>query len=122
MAPHHCRICSAAMSADDEHRECPDCLGAVQVLEDVDNPCSAAVDLSRGEGLRRANQMRGHMQEGRAERRRSPRLSPRSCKRGHKHTRIQKIGSMSLPPPPPRLRQQGAVVQSHVISSQSSKQ
>ncbi|CAL8335358.1 unnamed protein product [Merluccius merluccius] len=44
------------MSADDGHRECPDCLGAVHVLEDVDNPCSAAVDLSRGERLRRANQ------------------------------------------------------------------
>ncbi|CAL8361511.1 unnamed protein product [Arctogadus glacialis] len=87
MAPHHCRICSAAMSADDGHRECPDCLGAVHVLEDVDNPCSAAVDLSRGEQLRRANQVRGHAQEGRAERRRSPRRSPRSRKRGHKHTR-----------------------------------
>ncbi|CAL8406948.1 unnamed protein product [Arctogadus glacialis] len=44
------------MSADDGHRECPHCLGAVHVLEDVDNPCSAAVDLSRGERLRRANQ------------------------------------------------------------------
>ncbi|CAL8391814.1 unnamed protein product [Arctogadus glacialis] len=75
------------MSADDGHRECPDCLGAVHVLEDVDNPCSAAVDLSRGERLRRANQVHGHAQEGRAERRRSPRRSPRSHKRGHKHTR-----------------------------------
>ncbi|XP_059898317.1 uncharacterized protein LOC132450257 [Gadus macrocephalus] len=87
MAPHHCRICSAAMSADDGHRECPDCLGAVHVLEDVGNPCSAAVDLSRGERLRRANQVRGHAQEGRAERRRSPLRLPRSRKRGHKHTR-----------------------------------
>ncbi|CAL8287194.1 unnamed protein product [Gadus morhua 'NCC'] len=87
MAPHHCRICSAAMSADDGHRECPDCLGAVHVLEDVGNPCSAAVDLSRGERLRRANQVRGHAQGGRAERRRSPLPSPRSRKRGHKHTR-----------------------------------
>ncbi|CAL8349518.1 unnamed protein product [Arctogadus glacialis] len=75
------------MSADDGHRECPDCLGAVHVLEDVGNPCSAAVDLSRGERLRRANQVRGHAQEGRAERRRSPLRSPRSRKRGHKHTR-----------------------------------
>ncbi|CAL8270824.1 unnamed protein product [Arctogadus glacialis] len=46
------------MSADDGHRECPDCLGAVHVLEDVDNPCSAAVDLSKGERLRCANQVR----------------------------------------------------------------
>ena len=75
------------MSADDGHRECPDCLGAVHVLEDVGNPCSAAVDLSRGERLRRANQVRGHAQGGRAERRRSPLPSPRSRKRGHKHTR-----------------------------------
>ncbi|CAL8274789.1 unnamed protein product [Gadus morhua 'NCC'] len=81
MAPHHCRICSAAMSADDEHRECPDCLGAVQRLEDIDNHCSAAVDLSRGERLRRANQVRGHAQEGRAERRCSPRRSPRTLPR-----------------------------------------
>ncbi|CAL8349597.1 unnamed protein product [Arctogadus glacialis] len=79
------------MSADDGHRECPDCLGAVHVLEDVGNPCSAAVDLSRGEQLRRANQVRGHAQEGRAERRRSPLRSPRSRRRSA----------------PPRLRQQG---------------
>ncbi|CAL8350747.1 unnamed protein product [Boreogadus saida] len=72
------------MSADNGHRECPDCLGAVHVLDDIDNPCSAAVDLSRGERLRRANQVRRHAQEGRAERRRR---SPRSRKRGHKHTR-----------------------------------
>ncbi|CAL8391686.1 unnamed protein product [Gadus morhua 'NCC'] len=66
------------MSADDGHRECPDCLRAVHVLEDVGNPCSAAVDLSRGERLRRANQVRGHAQEGREERQRSPLRSPRS--------------------------------------------
>ncbi|CAL8239733.1 unnamed protein product [Gadus morhua 'NCC'] len=113
MAPRHCRICSAAMSADDGHRECPDCLGAVHVLEDVDNPCSAAVDLSRGERPRRADQVRGHAQEGRAERRRSPRRSPRS-----RLTKKRPPGRRSAPP---RLRQQGAVAQSHVMSSQSSK-
>ncbi|CAL8346334.1 unnamed protein product [Gadus morhua 'NCC'] len=101
MAPHHCSICSAAMSADDGHRECPDCLGAVHVLEDVDNPCSAAVDLSKGERLRRAN-----AQEGRAERRRSPRRSPRSRHGGQvvlaavvNHVRILEVwlGQTSLP-------------------------
>ncbi|XP_075340396.1 uncharacterized protein LOC142399558 [Odontesthes bonariensis] len=85
MASHHCRVCMVAMSTADGHRECPTCLGAAHVLEDVDNPCSAAVDLLRGERLRRANLVSGHMHEGRAEGRRSPHRSAR--KHGHKRTR-----------------------------------
>lgn len=60
------------------------CLGAAHVLEDVDNPCSAACDLSRGERQRRATLVCGHTREGQRERRRSPIQPPPSSRHGRK--------------------------------------
>ena len=99
MASHCCRICSASMSASDGHRECPRCLGAAHVLEDVDHPCSAACDLSRGERQRRAALICGHVNEGRRERRRSP-VQPLPFSghgRKHTHKRDRQHGSPHRP-------------------------
>ncbi|CAL8391320.1 unnamed protein product [Arctogadus glacialis] len=104
------------MSADDEHRECPDCLGAVQVLEDVDNPCSAAVDLSRGERLRRANQATEDTTGG-AGRGGEPRTDSRGESTGVGETPVSSLMSrvlsaaniLGLQPPTPDPVPQGGV-------------
>ncbi|CAL8362208.1 unnamed protein product [Boreogadus saida] len=86
-------ICCAAMSADDEHRECPDCLGAVQVLEHVDNPCSAAV--VQGGALRRANQVTEDTTGG-AGRRGEPRTDSRGESTGVGETPVSSLMSRVL--------------------------
>ena len=50
-----CRFCRAALDPRDGHRECPSCLGRAHLLEDVDNPCDAALDLPYAERVRRAD-------------------------------------------------------------------
>ncbi|CAL8316665.1 unnamed protein product [Gadus morhua 'NCC'] len=104
------------MSADDGHRECPDCLGAVHVLEDVDNPCSTAVDLSRGERLRRANQATEDTTGG-AGRSGEPRTDSRGESTGVGETPVSSLMSrvlsaaniVGLQPPTPDPVPQGGV-------------
>lgn len=57
------------------------------MLEDVDNPCSAACDLSRDERRRRASQVRGHVREEGSGKRRSPDQPSLSSRHGRKHKR-----------------------------------
>ena len=42
------------MDPRDGHRECPSCLGRAHLLEDVENPCPAALELPLEERARRA--------------------------------------------------------------------
>lgn len=44
------------MDPRDGHRECPLCLGRAHLIQDVDDPCDAAVDLPYAERARRAGQ------------------------------------------------------------------
>ncbi|XP_030272800.1 uncharacterized protein LOC115581658 [Sparus aurata] len=57
MASHTCRFCLGVMDPRDGHRECPSCLGIAHVLEDVANPCAAAVELPREERACRAKRL-----------------------------------------------------------------
>lgn len=54
MASQICHFCAAPMDSRDGHRECPGCLGRAHLLEDVKNPCPAALDLPLEERARRA--------------------------------------------------------------------
>ncbi|CAM4734950.1 unnamed protein product [Leuciscus chuanchicus] len=75
------------MDPRDGHRECPSCLGMAHLREDVDNPCSAACDLPRGERLHRANRVCSSVPErGRKRERSSDRHSHKRSRR-HSHDR-----------------------------------
>lgn len=54
MASHNCCFCGIGLDSRYGHRECPSCLGKAHLLEDVENPCPAAVDMSLEERARRA--------------------------------------------------------------------
>lgn len=49
------------MDVRDGHRECPSCLGRAHLMDDVDCPCPAAIDLPLEERARRAG-LEGHAQ------------------------------------------------------------
>lgn len=95
------------MDPRDGHRECPSCLGMAHLREDVDNPCSAACDLPRGERLHRANRVRSSVPERGRERERSS--DRHSRKRSRKHSRDghephrsshEKVVEVAKPPTP----------------------
>lgn len=49
-----CVFCGSGMDPRDGHRECPACLGRAHLLNDVEDPCPAAVGLPLEERARRA--------------------------------------------------------------------
>ena len=57
MASQSCRLCDVPMDPRDGHRECPHCLGLAHVMEDVESPCEAAMELSLEERRRRAKRL-----------------------------------------------------------------
>ncbi|XP_037637109.1 uncharacterized protein LOC119494940 [Sebastes umbrosus] len=110
MAPQTCRFCGAAMDIRDGHRECPSCLGMAHLMDDVDCPCPAAIDLPLEERARRAR-LEGHSQHTAAaappSRERERRTENRSRKRkqgqsqGHGKKRATETNSPPLQSPAP---------------------
>ncbi|KAK0151149.1 hypothetical protein N1851_007723 [Merluccius polli] len=96
MTSHACRFCRGVMDPRDGHRECPSCLGMAHVLEDVANPCAAAVELPRDERACRARQLERSARVGAvqpdpsqfSEEVQAPKI--RSRKRKHERTPTQK--------------------------------
>ncbi|XP_074492936.1 uncharacterized protein LOC141768506 [Sebastes fasciatus] len=112
MAPQTCRFCGAAMDIRDGHRECPSCLGMAHLMDDVDCPCPAAIDLPLEERARRAR-LEGHSQHTAAaappRRERERRTENRSRKRkqgqsqGQGKKRATETNSPPLQSPAPPL-------------------
>lgn len=82
-------LCSTAAfvsqqwTSHEGHQECPSCLGMAHLREDVDNPCSAACDLSREEQLCRATRVCSSVPERGKEKEHDP--DKPGHKRSHKH-------------------------------------
>lgn len=53
MSHSKCRFCQTGIHPRDGHRECPSCLGMQHLLDDIENPCAAALELSLQERVQR---------------------------------------------------------------------
>lgn len=63
MSHSKCRFCQTSIHPRDGHRECPSCLGMQHVLDDIEDPCAAAMELSLRERVQRAKLLTGGNKE-----------------------------------------------------------
>jgi hypothetical protein len=59
MSHSRCRFCQTGIQSRDGHRECPSCLGMQHLLDDIENPCAAAIELTLQERVQRAKHLTG---------------------------------------------------------------
>ncbi|CAB1451287.1 unnamed protein product [Pleuronectes platessa] len=95
------------MDPRDGHRECPTCLGMAHLMDDIENPCVAAVELPVEERVKRARWVEQSVRAGAVqplpaklnERGHTSRKAPR--KRRHEHTPVRRRDSGKTQAPKP---------------------
>lgn len=63
MSHSKCCFCQTGIHPRDGQRECPSCLGMQHVLDDIEDPCAAAMELSLRERVQRAKLLTGGNKE-----------------------------------------------------------
>ena len=99
MSSHLCHYCLGIMDPQDGHHECPNCLGMAHLMDDIENPCVAAVELPVEERVKRARWVEQPVRAGAVqplpaqlnERWHTSRKGPR--KRRHEHTPVRRRDS-----------------------------
>ena len=89
----------------DGHRECPTCLGMAYLMDDIENPCVAAVELPVEERVKRARWVEQSVRAGAVqplpdqlnERGHTSRKAPQ--KRRHEHTPVRRRDSGKIQAP-----------------------
>ena len=95
------------MDPRDGHRECPTCLGMAHLMDDIENPCVAAVELPVEERVKRARWVEQSVRAGAVqplpaklnERGQTSRIAPR--KRTLEHTPVRRPDSGKTQAPKP---------------------